>query len=86
VKFRRANTPRLSADEARRQGRITNLAFLLLGKERAIAFLNADNERLGARPLDLAIADESGCARIEAELRSQGASAALSPGHAVDGN
>jgi hypothetical protein len=33
-----------------------------------MTFLNSENASLGARPLDLAIASESGCASVEAEL------------------
>jgi hypothetical protein len=68
MKFRKSNLPRLSPGEARRQGQITQLALLLLGREDAIAFLNGDNSRLGGRPLELAIASEDGCAGVEAEL------------------
>ena len=66
--FRKAQAPRISADEARRQGEITRLAFHLLGRERAIAFLNGANARLGGRPLDLATSSSEGCAGVEAEL------------------
>ena len=68
MKFRRSNAERLSPACARRQGDITRLAFLLLGREPAIAFLNSENPALGARPLDLAIASEEGCAQVEAAL------------------
>ena len=68
MRFRRTNGERLPAEDARRQGHITTLAFLVLGREAAIAFLNAENATLGARPLDLAIASNEGCARVEAEL------------------
>ena len=69
MKFRKANAERLAPASARRQGDITRLALILLGRDPAIAFLNGDNAELGARPLDLAIASENGCARVEAELR-----------------
>jgi uncharacterized protein (DUF2384 family) len=68
MKFRRSNADRLAPDSARRQGNITRLALTLLGRESAMAFLNTENAALGARPLDLAIASESGCASVEAEL------------------
>jgi hypothetical protein len=55
-------------EQAARQGAITSLAFLVLGPERAIAFLNADNAALGGRPLALATASEAGHANVEAEL------------------
>lgn len=69
MRFRRSNAERLAPDSARRQGDITRLALILLGREPAIVFLNADNAALGARPLDLAIASEEGCAQVETELR-----------------
>lgn len=68
MKFRRSNAERLAPDSARRQGNITRLALTLLGREAAIEFLNGEHADLGARPLDIAIASESGCALIEAEL------------------
>ncbi|WP_235913464.1 antitoxin Xre/MbcA/ParS toxin-binding domain-containing protein [Croceibacterium salegens] len=61
--------PRLAPDSARRQGEITRLALVLLGREGALEFLNGQNAGLGARPLDLAIASEGGRARVETELR-----------------
>ena len=66
--FRKHDHPRLSPSEARRQGQITHTAFLLLGRERAIEFLNGDNSRLGGRPIELAIGSEEGCAGVESEL------------------
>lgn len=68
MNFRRSNAQRLPADHAQRQGHITNLALVVLGREAAIAFLNAPNDALGARPLDLAMASSEGCGRVEAEL------------------
>lgn len=56
---------RISPDQARRQGLITHLAFVLLGHEQAIRFLNTHNASLGARPLDLAIADAAGYSTVE---------------------
>ena len=55
-------------DQAARQGAITSLAFLVLGRERAIAFLNADHAALGGRPLALATESAAGHASVEAEL------------------
>lgn len=56
---------KISPDQARRQGLITHLAFVLLGQEEAIRFLNTHNASLGARPLDLAIADATGYSTVE---------------------
>ena len=60
MRFRRSGGPRLEPASAQRQGAITRLAFHLLGREGAIAFLNNDNAELGARPLDLATASAAG--------------------------
>jgi len=56
---------KISPEQARRQGLITHLAFVLLGQEQAIRFLNTHNVSLGARPLDLAIADPTGYSTVE---------------------
>ena len=68
MKFRSSSAARLAPASARRQGDITRLALTLLGRERAMDFLNGESGELGARPLDLAIASEEGCARVEDEL------------------
>ena len=68
MRFRKANLQRLAPDSAKRQGDITQLAFLLLGREAAIAFLNTEHAGLGGRPLDLATASEDGRNSVEAEL------------------
>lgn len=68
MRFRRANAQRLPPADARRQGEITQLAFLLLGRDAAIEFLNTAHAGLGARPLDLAIASDEGRNSVEAEL------------------
>lgn len=68
MRFRKSQTERLAPDLARRQGEITRLAFLLLGREAAIAFLNTAHAELGGRPLDLATASDAGRNSVEAEL------------------
>lgn len=65
---RRPKTVPIPRDHAARQGEITSLAFLLLGRERAIAFLNDEHAALGGRPLALATASAAGHATVEAEL------------------
>ena len=65
---RRPKTVPIPRDQAARQGDVTRLAFLLLGRERAIAFLNTDHPVLGGRPLALATASAEGHASVEAEL------------------
>jgi len=64
---RRKRAP-LAADLAKRQGEITRLAFLLLGRDAAIAFLNTAHAGLGGRPLDLATASDEGRNDVEAEI------------------
>lgn len=65
---RRPKTAPIPREHAARQGDITRLAFLLLGRERAIAFLNTEHEALGGRPLALATESAEGRAAVEAEL------------------
>lgn len=65
---KRFNGPRLSPEEADRQGRISWLAFDKLGQVNAIAFLNTHDEGLGGRPLDIAIKDNAGFATVEAAI------------------
>ena len=68
MRFRKTNAQRLPPADARRQGEITQLAFLLLGREAAITFLNTAHAGLGGRPLDLAIASDEGRNNVEAEI------------------
>jgi uncharacterized protein (DUF2384 family) len=65
---RRPKTAPIPPEQAARQGEITRLAFLLLGREQAIDFLNGDHAGLGGRPLALATASDAGRASVEAEL------------------
>lgn len=65
---RRPKTAPMPPEHAARQGEITRLAFLVLGRELAIQFLNSDHAALGGRPLALATASEAGRASVEAEL------------------
>jgi len=61
--------PRLSPDEAARQGRVSRLAFERLGQPAAvIAFLNTHDAALGGRPIDLAVASADGLLRVERAL------------------
>ena len=69
-----ASAPRLDPASAARQGSITRLAFELLGKDQAIAFLNTEHTALGGRPLDLATLSDQGRTAVEAELRASGLS------------
>lgn len=65
---RRKKAPPIPRDQAARQGEITQLAFLLLGRDEAIAFLNTEHQALGGRPLDLATVSDEGRNSVEAEL------------------
>ena len=68
MRFRRSNAQRLPPENAKRQGDITQLAFLLLGRDAAIAFLNTEHAGLGGRPLDIAMDSDEGRNAVEAEL------------------
>ena len=64
-----SNSPRLEPDQAARQGRISRLAFETLRQPATvIAFLNTHDERLGGRPIDLAVASPQGLASVERAL------------------
>ena len=65
---RRPRAAPIPREEAARQGAITQLAFLTLGREAAIEFLNSAHEGLGGRPLALATASAAGRDEVEAEL------------------
>jgi hypothetical protein len=60
---------RMPAQTTDRQGRITHLAFTLLGREPALSFLNSHHEKLGAKPLDLAGDSASGYSAVQGEVR-----------------
>jgi len=65
---------RLTPEAAARQGRVTQLAWRLLGgREGAIAYLNASDDTLGGRPLDLAVASEEACQAVEHAIERQAA-------------
>lgn len=65
---RRARRVAMPADQAARQGDIARFAFQVLGKEGAIAFLNAEHAELGGRPIAIATASEVGEASVRGEL------------------
>lgn len=63
---------RMPADSAERQGRVTMLAWRLLGgRDEAMAFLNNHDEALGGRPLDLAVASVEGCEAVERAIAAR---------------
>ena len=65
---RRAKSLPIPRDQAARQGDITHLAFLSLGKDAAIAFLNTELPELGGRPLAIATASQAGEAKVRTKL------------------
>ena len=65
---RRTKSTPIPRDQAARQGDITHLAFLSLGKDAAIAFLNTEQPGLGGRPLTIATASAAGEAEVRAML------------------
>lgn len=66
---RRSDTPRLTPEQAARQGRAATLAFQRLGESAAvIAFLNTHDEALGGRPIDLAVASDEGLRAVESAI------------------
>jgi uncharacterized protein (DUF2384 family) len=69
---KRATAPRMAPDQARRQGRVSRVAFETLGRSDAvIAFLNTHDDALGGRPIDLAVASEEGLLRVEHALAAR---------------
>lgn len=68
--FRRNRTP-LARDDAKRQGDISQLAFLTMGgRDPAVAFLNTDNPALGGRPLAVATASAEGYEQVATAIRA----------------
>lgn len=68
--FRSKRTP-LPRDDARRQGDISQLAFLTMGgRDPAIAFLNTENAELGGRPLAVATASDTGYEQVATAIRA----------------
>ena len=68
------SSARMPADSAERQGRVTTLAWRLLGgRDEAMAFLNSHNEALGGRPLNLAVASIEGCEAVERAIAAEAA-------------
>lgn len=70
--FARKHRPApLAHDDARRQGDISQLAFLTMGgRDPAVAFLNAENPELGGRPLTVATASAEGYTKVAAAIRA----------------
>ena len=66
---RRTTSFPIPAEQAVRQGEITRLTLLSLGKDEAMAFLNTEHPELGGRPLALATASEAGLLRVRTKLQ-----------------
>ena len=63
---KRFDGPRLTPEEAERQGRVTRVAFeTLRDSGRVVTFLNSEDAILGGRPIDLAVASAEGLASVE---------------------
>lgn len=68
--FQKSRTP-LAPAGARRQGDISQLAFLTMGgRDPAIAFLNSENTELGGRPIAIATESPEGYERVATAIRS----------------
>ncbi len=71
----RSDAPRLSPDQANRQGEASRLAFeAFRASDLAVAFLNTHDDSVGGRPIDIAIASPDGLLSVRRMLaeRMQG--------------
>jgi hypothetical protein len=66
---RRAKWSPIPRDQAIRQGSIARLAFILLGRDAAINFLNTESPDLGGCPLAIATASAAGEATVRTKLQ-----------------
>lgn len=68
--FRRSyDLPRLTPEAQARQGVISSEAFMALGRDEALRFLNTHHDALGGRPLALATASEEGLAAVMCAIK-----------------
>ena len=74
MRFRKSiRRTRMPADQARRQGEIVALAFTRLGgRDPALDFLNAHNDALDARPLDVASESDEGFEQVAGLIANLG--------------
>ena len=71
-KFRRLfAAPKLEAAAAVRQGRITSHAFIVLGREEAIAYLHTPCPALGGVPLEIATGSAEGEVAVLSEIAAR---------------
>lgn len=69
---KRFDGPRLSVEEAARQGRVARLAWEKMpAAGAAVAFLNTHDEGLGGRPIDLAVASDAGLRAVEEAIAAR---------------
>lgn len=61
---KRFGTPTLSPEAQQRQGRISTEAFLTLGRDDALHFLNTPDAALGGTPLEVATASTEGLTKV----------------------
>lgn len=67
--FRSSRVAKIPPEAAQRQGLVTRLALEAFGnKDAAIAYLNAESERLGGRPIALATTTVDGLRSVEQDL------------------
>lgn len=65
-RFKTADAPRLTQEEALRQSRVTNLALTeFVQPNLAIAFLNQPDDALGGSPLQVAVRSSEGLLAVE---------------------
>jgi hypothetical protein len=72
---KRFTTVRLDPGSAERQGKAATLAFVALGRDAATEFLNGFDDKLGGRPIDLAVASAEGLAAVEQAIAARKAGA-----------
>ncbi len=66
---KRFDAPRLSPEQAARQGQASRRAIEVLRlPDAVIAFLNTHDDVLGGRPIDIAVASDAGLAAVEHAL------------------
>ena len=64
--------PRLSPEEAKRQGKAATLAWeKLKAPGAAVAFLNSHDEVLGGRPIDIAVASDAGLTAVQEAIAAR---------------
>jgi len=71
---KRFDMPRLLPEAQQRQGQVSTDAFLALGRDEALRFLNTPDTALGGRPLDVATDSAEGLAKVRqaiAEIRKR---------------